>query len=116
MDDGDIDLIEWDDDMDPPPFNPYRNHWLEAALRMMLLIAANQGFAGIAWLPGKLHAERFPWANADGLTMFYDHIVPSAAERLAKSWGAHLSVAQFPTLSRRFKVGVRLPALKNGGF
>ncbi len=104
VDDENIDLIEWDDDMDPPPFNPYRNHWLEAALRMMLLLAAHQGFAGITWLPGKLHAERFPWANAAGLKIFYDRIVPAAVEKLAKSWGLQLSAAQFPTLSRHFGV------------
>ncbi|MCX7167847.1 MAG: hypothetical protein NTV11_16440 [Rhodocyclales bacterium] len=97
-------LIEWDDDMDPPPDNPYLNHWLEAALRMMLLLAANQGFAGIAWLPGTLHAERFPWANAEGLKAFYDRIVPAAVEKLAKSWGARLDAAQFSTLSRHFYV------------
>lgn len=82
----------------------YRNHWLEAALRIMLLLAANKGFAGIAWLPGKFHAERFPWANAEGLTMFYDRIVPAAVEKLAKSWGVQLRAAQFPTLSRHFRV------------
>ena len=33
--------------MDPPPANPYLNHWLEAALRMMmLLLAAQRGYAG----------------------------------------------------------------------
>lgn len=100
----DPDLIEWDDDMDPPPFNPYLNHWLEAALRMMLLLAANQGLAGIAWLPGTLHAERFPWANAEGLKTFYDRIVPAAVEKLAKSWGAQLNTARFSTLSRHFFV------------
>lgn len=98
----DRDLIAWDDDMEPPPDNPYLNHWLEAALRMMLALAADQGFAGIAWLPGTLHAERFPWANAQGLKTFYDNIVPAAAEKLAKSWGARLKTAQFPTLSRNF--------------
>ncbi len=100
----DRDVIEWDDDMDPPPDNPYLNHWLEAALRMMLLLAANQGFAGIAWLPGKLHAERFPWANAEGLKTFYDRLVPAAVEKLAKSWGAQMNAAQFSTLSRHFLV------------
>ena len=99
-------IIEWDDDMDPPPDNPYLNHWLDAALRMMLLLAANQGFAGIAWLPGTLHAERFPWANAEGLKTFYDRIVPAAAEKLAKSWGTQPNKAQFSTLSRHF--GVRM--------
>ncbi len=98
----DRDPIGWDDDMEAPPENPYLSHWLDAALRMMLLLAANQGFAGIAWLPGTLHAERFPWANAEGLTAFYDRIVPAAVEKLAKSWSARLNIAQFSTLSRKF--------------
>lgn len=110
-DDADRDMIEWDDDLDPPPFNPYLNHWLEAALRMMLLLVAHQDFAGIAWLPGKFHAERFYWANAgDGLKTFYDRIVPAAVEKLGRSWGARLNEAQFKTLSRRY--GVRQVAGK----
>jgi hypothetical protein len=103
-DEEDTELIEWDEGMDRPPLNPYRSHWLEAALRQMLLLAGNQGAAAIAWLPGSLHAERFPWANADGLTTFYDRIVPTAADKLAKAWGATLGLAQFSTLSRRFAV------------
>ncbi len=101
-----IELIAWDDDTDRPPNNPYRKHWLAAALRMMLLLAANQGVAGIAWLPGKVHAERYPWANADAFNTLYDHIVPEAVKKLAKSWGLQLSAARFPTvsLSRRFAV------------
>jgi hypothetical protein len=98
------DIVGWDDDLYTPPSNPYLNHWLEAALRMMLLLAADQNFDGMAWLPGKLHVERFPWANADGLATFYDHIVPAAADKLAKSWGAKLNTAQFPTLSRHYGV------------
>ncbi len=98
------DIIEWDDDLYTPPSNPYLNHWLEAALRIMLLLAADQNFDGMAWLPGKLHAERFPWANADGLVTFYDYIVPAAADKLAKSWGAKLNTAQFSTLSRNYGV------------
>jgi hypothetical protein len=98
------DDIAWDDDVESPPDNPYLNHWLDAALRMMLLLAAQRGFSGISWLPGKLHAERFPWANADGLATFYDRIVPSAVEKLAKSWGAPVGIAQFATLSRRYLV------------
>lgn len=104
IDDAASDSFEWDDDPQPPPFNPYLNHWLEAALRIMLLLAADRGFAGIAWLPGSLHAERFPWANADGLRAFYDRIVPAAVAKLVKSWGAQLEEAQFPTLSRRFEL------------
>ena len=106
-----IELTEWRDDTDRPPCNPYRNHWLAAALRIMLLLAANQGVAGIAWLPGKVHAERFPSANADGLSHFYDRIVPAAVDKLAKSWGAQLSAAQLRTVSRNFTV-CRVPRTK----
>lgn len=104
VDDDGNEIIEWDEDTNPPPFNPYLNHWLEAALRMMLIYAVNHGYSGIAWLPGKLHAERFPWANADGLKTFYDRIVPMAVEKLVKPWGAKLDLAQFSTLSRNFVV------------
>ncbi|KAB2309552.1 hypothetical protein F8A87_09830 [Betaproteobacteria bacterium SCN2] len=97
-------LDEWDNGLAPPPFNPYLNHWLEAALRMMMLLAASQGYGGIAWLPGKLHAERFPWANAEGLKTFYDRFVPAAVEKLAKSWGTQTGEAHFTTLSRNFDV------------
>jgi hypothetical protein len=98
------DFIEWDDDVELPPDNPYLNHWLDAALRMMLLLAAHRGCSGISWLPGKLHAERFPWAKADGLVTFYDRIVPSGIEKLAKSWDAQVGVAEFSTLSRHYRV------------
>jgi hypothetical protein len=101
--DGD-NVVDWDDDVELPPDNPYLNHWLDAALRMMLLLAAQRGFSGISWLPGNLHAERFPWANAEGLATFYDRIVPTAMEKLAKSWSAHVGVAQFATLSRNYRV------------
>ena len=33
--------IGWDDDMETPPENPYRNHWLDAALPLMLALAAH---------------------------------------------------------------------------
>jgi hypothetical protein len=92
------------DMIDMPPLNPYQHHWLDAALRMMLTLAAHQGFDGVAWLPGQLHAERFYWANANGLKAFYDRIVPTAVEKLAKSLGAELCRAEFSTLSRSFCV------------
>jgi len=97
-------MLDWDEFIDPPPFNPYQNHWLDVALRMMLLLAGNQGVAGIAWLPGKFHAERFPSAKADGLKAFYDQIVPAAVAKLGRSWGLQLAETQFSTLSRDFQI------------
>jgi hypothetical protein len=101
--DGEIEA-EWDDDVEAPPDNPYLNHWLDAALRMMLLLAAKRSFAGVSWLPGKLHAERFPWADAEGLATFYDRIVPATVSKLGRSWDAQVATAQFATLSRTYLV------------
>lgn len=87
-----------------PPDNPYRYHWLEAALRIMLLLAATRGLNGISWLPGSMHAERFSWANAEGLEGFYDDLVPKAVTKLAKSWDAELGEISISTLSRDFGI------------
>ena len=72
---------------------------------MMLLLAADRGFDGLGWLPGKLHAERFPWAKAEGLAAFYDIIVPKTVAKLGNAWGATLDEAQFTTYSHHYKVG-----------
>lgn len=88
-----------------PPANPYEHHWLDAALRMMLLVVADKGLDGIGWLPGKLHAERFPWAKAEGLVSFYDQIVAMAVAKLAKPWDAALNQAEFGSYSRNYRVG-----------
>jgi len=74
----------------PPPNNPYRSQWLETSLKAMLTLAARQSVSGIAWLPGKVHAQRFPWANAEGLTGFYDEVVRKTVAKLGKAWGLQL--------------------------
>lgn len=74
----------------PPPDNPYRFQWLETSLKAMLALAARHQVSGIAWLPGKIHAQHFPWANAEGLAGFYDEVVPKAMAKLGKAWGLKL--------------------------
>lgn len=88
----DIELGKADQEMqdNPPPENPYRFQWLETALRAMLTIAARQPVSGVAWLPGKVHVQRFPWADGDGLTGFYDVVVRKAMAKLGKVWGLQL--------------------------
>lgn len=74
----------------PPPENPYRFQWLETALKAMLTLAVRHPVSGIAWLPGNVHAQRFPWANAEGLVGFYDEVVPKVVAKLGKAWGLKL--------------------------
>lgn len=88
----------------PPPENPYRHHWLEAALRMMSILAVRKGLSGIAWLPGRIHAERFPWANAKGLEGFYDNVVPKAATKLGKSWSESIQLLRITPLENNLSV------------
>lgn len=75
----------------PPPDNPYRYHWLETSLKAMLLLATRHAVSGIAWLPGRVHAQRFPWANAEGLAGFYDDVVRKTVLKIAKSWKLRLT-------------------------
>lgn len=74
----------------PPPENPYRFQWLETALKAMLTMAARHSVSGVAWLPGKVHAQRFPWADGDGLIGFYDIVVRKAMAKLGRAWGLQL--------------------------
>jgi hypothetical protein len=97
-------LDDTDDEEDLPPDNPFRYHWVDAALRMMLLLAANRGFKAIAWLPGRIHAERFPWANAAGLSGFYDELLPKTVSKLGQSWGATITEVSIPTQTRNFVI------------
>lgn len=94
---------QYPSDLDIPPLNPYLHHWLDAALRMMILLAAEKGYHGIAWLPGRLHAERFPSAIASGLEVFYDRIVLKAVGKLGRSWGKTVENAQITTRTRRYR-------------
>ena len=95
----DIELDKADQEQldNPPPENPYRNQWLETSLKAMLTLAARHQVSGIAWLPGKVHAQRFPWANAEGLDGTYDDVVRKAFAKLGKAWGLELQTTQiFP--------------------
>lgn len=81
----------------PPPDNPYRLQWLETSLKAMLTLVARHPVSGVAWLPGKVHAQRFPWANAAGLTGFYDDVVRKVIAKLGKAWGLQLQTTKiFP--------------------
>ena len=90
-----------------PPMNPYLNHWLDAALRMMLVLAVRRGCTGIAWAPGHVHASRFPAENDEGLKDFYDRIVLKAVERLIGPWGGSVGETQIETLYERYEVCAR---------
>ncbi len=109
---------EFEVSTDELPDNPYRHHWLDIALRYMLLLAANRHVEGVAWLPGSYHVERFPWASASGLAGFYDDLVPRAVARIGKAWGISLVDAQVPfpgrtTTIRKDKVSNRFEVVLN---
>jgi hypothetical protein len=102
-----IEMLPLDSVDAPPPMNPYLNHWLDAALRAMLLLAAENGLSGVGWLPGRFHLERYADYDNEGLSHFYDQLVPAAAKKLARSWGVETLLMKFQTYSRSLNIGYR---------
>lgn len=100
-------MLPLDSEEEPPPMNPYLNHWLDAALRAMLLLAADKGLSGVGWLPGRFHLERYADYDNEGLSHFYDQLVPAAAKKLARSWDAEPTQMKFRTYSRSLNIGYR---------
>ena len=102
-----IEMLPLDSDEAQPPMNPYLNHWLDAALRAMLLLAVEKGLAGVAWLPGRFHLERYADYDNEGLSHFYDQLVPAAAKKLARSWDTEPTLMNFRTYTRSLNIGYR---------
>lgn len=86
------------------PLNPFHLCWHETAIKAMLILAAQNGFDGLAWANARFHQERFPNASASGLGKFYDDILPKTVRRLCKNWGAPLDETRIKTMSRDYAI------------
>lgn len=64
--------------------------WTSLVLKRMIRYAAENGFDSVAWIPGNIQNGRVVDA-ADGRSDFYDKIVPNAANKLGKKYGAKIT-------------------------
>ena len=76
------------------PNAPFKNNaWVDLVLKRMIRYAAENGFDSVAWIPGNTQNGRVVETD-DNRSDFYDKIVPNAASKLGKKYGAR--VAQTP--------------------
>ena len=70
------------------PDAPFKNEgWTNLALNRMIRKAAEEGYDGISWIPGKIQNGAIVNA-ADNRADFYDKIVVNAANKIGKKYGA----------------------------
>jgi len=82
------------------PYVPFANSWHELAIKAMFYIASEMDLDGIAWTTGAQQIKRwsrYPSLDTDGLSVFYDQIIPRFMKRFGKRLGARLEAASFVT-------------------
>ena len=76
---------------DAVPDAPLKKNWHELLLRRVLRIAAEEGYDGVAWTPGKMQTNRYPGMPEDhkeGLENRYDKIYRKYLDKFGKKFGA----------------------------
>lgn len=72
------------------PRAPFANNgWVNLVLKRMIRYAAENGFDTLAWVPGNIQNGSEVEAD-DNRGDFYDKIVPAAANKLGKKYGAEV--------------------------
>jgi hypothetical protein len=82
------------------PDTPYRQHWIDVAVRVALQIAAAKGIRRITWVSGQIAQETHLEGDAPQLDLIYDHLLPGALRRVLRGTTARFTTAKVPTWSR----------------
>lgn len=74
------------------PQGPFKKSWDELAFKRLLRWAADKGYKRVAWVNAAEQMRRYPGGGEaaqrlQGMTQFYDRIVPSIAKKWAKRLG-----------------------------
>jgi len=91
------------------PNAPFKNNaWVDLVLKRMIRYAAENKFDSVAWIPGNVQNGKVVEAD-DNRSDFYDKIVPNAANKLGKKYGARVGQLDFPEAGGRFASERELP-------
>ncbi|MBV5322276.1 MAG: hypothetical protein JZU60_00410 [Ilumatobacteraceae bacterium] len=82
------------------PGTPYRQHWIDVAVRVALQIAADKDIRRVVWISGRIAQETHLQGNAPQLDLIYDHLLPGALRRVLRGTTARFTTAKVPTWSR----------------
>lgn len=88
------------------PNAPFKNNaWTELVLKRMIRFAAENGFDAVAWIPGNIQNGRVVETD-DNRGDFYDKIVPNAANKIGKKFGARVEKKTFDIPEFAFGLGL----------
>ena len=67
------------------PPAPFRKTWVSLGIKLMLLHAAKEAYAGIAWADGSIQVNRYRIGYCP-VQRIYDEIIPRSMRKLARPW------------------------------
>ena len=75
---------------------PFKQEWPVLAIKLMLIHASQNGFAGIAWPQGEVQEKRYR-RDLPGIKSYYDKLIPKAVNRLLKSFNCRIESTSIKT-------------------
>jgi hypothetical protein len=75
---------------------PFKQEWLVLAVKLMLIQASQNGYAGIAWPMGSIQEMRYR-RYLQPIRQYYDKEIPKALNRLGKTFGCKVETTQIDT-------------------
>lgn len=75
---------------------PFKKEWPVLAVKLMLIHASQNGFAGLAWSTGSIQEMRY-MSNIPPIKKYYDKEIPKALGRLVKTLNCKVEVARIKT-------------------
>lgn len=82
--------------LNPAPLVTNTNDWASAGIRRWLLDAAQQDAPSLAWTTGAQQSARYQGHAPEGMSGFYDKMVPNILNKYLKPYGGQVTLA--PTL------------------
>ncbi|MDH5388651.1 MAG: hypothetical protein OEY06_09395 [Gammaproteobacteria bacterium] len=75
---------------------PFKQEWSVLAVKLMLIQASQNGYAGIAWSMGSIQEMRYQ-RYLQAIKQYYDSTIPKALNRLLKSFSCKVEITQINT-------------------
>ena len=75
---------------------PFKQEWPELAVKLMLIQASQNGFAGLAWSMGSIQEMRY-MCQLQPIKQYYDKEIPKALNRLGKTLNCKVETTKITT-------------------
>ena len=85
------------------PPAPFRKTWAGLGVKLMLMHAVEEGYAGIAWADGTIQARRYR-TGFRAVQRIYNESIPRALLKLAKPWNGALTSTEIESKTPCFRL------------